>query len=182
MIMASVIEGPKLAMKARTTSTSLFQQCQQLYDRLSSIPNYSKRFIQPFHAVPDQSSTTGSPSNFQILWNSFRQGASLCFLLELYSPNSIENVNDLPRDMHLLDYTAFTTNDCKANVYKVLVASRQKLGLQESELFSLSELYRDETQGFIKVSRISALRLILILFNRYFVQWKSFSKSLNQLG
>ena len=40
---------------------------------------------------------------------------------------------------------------CKDNVYHFILACRQELNLPEANDFSLSELYKDDTHGFVKV-------------------------------
>ncbi|KAI8340002.1 hypothetical protein BC941DRAFT_419159 [Chlamydoabsidia padenii] len=42
-------------------------------------------------------------------------------------------------------------NNCKASVYHFLVACRQQLLFPEEELFTVSDLYVDDTNGFVKV-------------------------------
>ncbi|SAM00119.1 hypothetical protein [Absidia glauca] len=42
-------------------------------------------------------------------------------------------------------------NNCKASVYHFLVACRQQLLFPEEELFAVSDLYVDDTNGFVKV-------------------------------
>lgn len=42
-------------------------------------------------------------------------------------------------------------NNCKASVYHFLVACRKQLLFPEEELFTVSDLYVDDTNGFVKV-------------------------------
>jgi cell division control protein 24 len=43
---------------------------------------------------------------------------------------------------------------CKDNVYHFILACRQELNLPEASDFSISELYKDDTHGFVKVCDI----------------------------
>ncbi|ORZ15329.1 hypothetical protein BCR42DRAFT_51753 [Absidia repens] len=53
-------------------------------------------------------------------------------------------------------------NNCKANVYHFLVACRKQLLFPEEELFAVSDLYVDDTNGFVKVVN-TVLKILQLL-------------------
>lgn len=71
-------------------------------------------------------------------------GPSLCHLVNCLKAGAITAINmpDIARD---------NPNLAKANIYYFLLACRNSLKMKEDQLFAISELYRDDTNGFLKV-------------------------------
>lgn len=85
------------------------------------------------------------------LWKCFRLGAPLCQLFNYLQPrNRLDVPNIDPWDTEILHLGKYN-NSCKASVYHFLIACRKVLGIPEEDLFTITELYRDDTSGFVKV-------------------------------
>jgi cell division control protein 24 len=100
-----------------------------------------------------------------ILWNTFRQGAALCHIANLIQADSV-TANNVTMPSEIIKQlqsseiqhpdeqglsSLFLSNKCKSNVYYFLIACRTNFNLSVNELFTLSELYKDDTNGFIRV-------------------------------
>jgi cell division control protein 24 len=94
---------------------------------------------------------TGPPSSMSdpisVLWHAFRAGG-LFLIGQLAAPSTT------PPDLDTLVQTpkGVYTNACKKAVYQFIVICKQSLGFLEEDLFSISELYKDDTNCFVKVT------------------------------
>ncbi|KAI9271781.1 hypothetical protein BDA99DRAFT_602523 [Phascolomyces articulosus] len=85
------------------------------------------------------------------LWFICRQGASLCLLFNTLKPESpIQLLNNEQQQMKP-----------KACVYHFIIACRDQLGLDQEGLFTVSDLFQDDTNGFVKV--VNTVKKILEL-------------------
>ena len=71
------------------------------------------------------------------LWFICRQGASLCLLFNTLKPESAIDISQKMKP--------------KAYVYHFSIACRDHLGLDQENLFTVSDLFQDDTNGFVKV-------------------------------
>ncbi|KAI9487999.1 hypothetical protein BDB00DRAFT_877917 [Zychaea mexicana] len=78
------------------------------------------------------------------LWSICRRGLPLCILFNALQPEKPLKVDD--RDPNLNQ-----VNTCKASVYYFLVACRNQLQFPEEDVFTITDLYSDDTNGFVKV-------------------------------
>lgn len=122
----------------KPTSISLYQTCRSILDRLSNVPEFAGIYLEP---KPEVGTPVQDPVNY--LWKCFRVGASLCHLYNATLP-----------DIELSTRTEATTsnlNACKAEVYHFLLACKNHLQFGDEDLFTISELYSENTNGFVKV-------------------------------
>jgi hypothetical protein len=73
-----------------------------------------------------------------------RRGYPLCKLYNALNPNKPLSEDRVPK--------LTMTNSCKANVYHFIVACRDQLSFPEDDMFTISDLYQDDTNGFVKVN------------------------------
>jgi cell division control protein 24 len=73
-----------------------------------------------------------------------RQGFPLCKLYNALNPEEPLAVDSDPK--------LNAVNSCKANVYHFIVGCRAKLLLAEEDMFTISDLYQNDTNGFVKVN------------------------------
>jgi cell division control protein 24 len=77
------------------------------------------------------------------LWRLCRLGSPLCTLFNALDPEHPLKVDQNP----ILN----SVNACKASVYHFIVACRKELLFPEDEMFTISDLYQNDTNGFVKV-------------------------------
>jgi cell division control protein 24 len=94
---------------------------------------------------PDSPNSSSSSSNDPLarLCCLCRRGAPLFTLFNALHTKQPLKIDPNPKLNQL--------NNCKASVYHFLVACRQQLLFPEEELFTVSDLYVDDTNGFVKV-------------------------------
>lgn len=78
------------------------------------------------------------------LWTCFRHGEALCLLVNIMVPNAIPIVHPCRKVVE-------TPKLGQTNVYNFLRACKDDLHIDSSRLFTTSDLYRDDTNAFIKV-------------------------------
>jgi CDC24 Calponin len=130
-----------------TTSTvSLYQTSIALRDRLQGVQGF-----QHFLELTEKPNSTDpdSPSEHDTLdldvvshlWRCFMLGPSLCCIYNALNPEKKLEIN---RDCTLADL-----KECKKAVYHFLVAIKDIV--PSSKLFTISDLYNNNTNGIVKV-------------------------------
>lgn len=157
--------------KPAVAGSSLYQACLALRDRLWCVPEFGETFFvqtnesSPLNDVP-QSSVVGGissapaspkPSHATVrpkvnssdpvtqLWQCFRLGAPLCWMFNKLSPR-----NELPINP---DANRSNANVCKKQVAKFIIALNHELEWDPDDIFTVSQLYLNDTNGFVKVVR-----------------------------
>lgn len=125
----------------KPTSASLYQTCRSITERLKNVPHFEMLYFRENMVENGQLSPTGDPVND--LWRCFRLGASLCHLYNATLPDIELSVRP--------GATTANLNACKAEVYHFLLACKNHLGFSGEDLFTISELYSENTNGFVKV-------------------------------
>ncbi|KAG1051761.1 hypothetical protein G6F43_006051 [Rhizopus delemar] len=123
-----------------SNGTSLYHTCRSVLEKLSVVPNME-------YYLNDDS--PNDPLNK--LWTICRRGVPLVALFNALEPN----------DPLTVDSSCTQLNECKKNVYHFIVACRNELNFKEEDLFTLSDLYKDNTNGFVKV--VNSIDIILQL-------------------
>ncbi|KAI8647226.1 hypothetical protein BD408DRAFT_479346 [Parasitella parasitica] len=139
-----------------TTSTgsgSLYHLCRSVLDKLSTIDGMQMYL---------EKDTTSDP--LSKLTKICRQGFPLCTLY-----NALKPVKPLSVDT---DPNLNALNSCKANVYHFIVACIRDLSVPEEEMFTISDLFQDDTTGFVKVVN-TINRLLLLLEDRGIITVRS---------
>jgi cell division control protein 24 len=139
-------KSPK-AEKQDRIFVSLYERTMALIAKLYSLPDFE------FYLFPDgvdallQGDSVPVIDPIAILWHCFRLGAPLCHLLNLLQPKTLLDVPDVSG---LTTYT----NICKKCIYKFLIEMKNELKIPEEELFSISDLYKDDTNGLVKIIEV----------------------------
>ncbi|SNX82107.1 related to CDC24 - GTP/GDP exchange factor for Cdc42p [Melanopsichium pennsylvanicum] len=156
-----------IANKQAVAGSSLYQACLNLRDRLYCVPGFGEAYLDEMMAgsatSPSTSSdplspTAGSPTSptgapirkpscdpVTQLWQCFRLGSPLCALFNTMNPQVELPVNP--------DANRSNANACKAQVMKFIIALKQNLGWDPDDIFTVSQLYLNDTNGFVKVVR-----------------------------
>ncbi|KAF9352708.1 hypothetical protein BGX34_012019 [Mortierella sp. NVP85] len=130
------------------SGVSLYQACLNLMDRLSGVPDF-EQYLDPelLLSVQAGSSSTMSVNDpVSQLWVLFRLGTPLACIFNGLRPTK-------PLEVNNTNLTLSNINTCKASVFRFLVGCRQELQFKDEDLFTISELYQDDTNGFVKVIR-----------------------------
>lgn len=114
-------------------TTSLYHSCCSIIEKLLLVPDIENYIVFTAENIDS------NPLNK--IWDICRQGIPLAALFNALNPRI-----PIP-----IDRSSTRLNDCKKNVYHFIVSCRQDLLLKEEELFTLSDLYKDSINGFIKV-------------------------------
>lgn len=155
-----------IANKPAVAGGGLYQSCIVLRERLWCVPGFGDRYLaehaeilrpQPTGAsfLEGSSSTPVSAYNDPVtqLFDVFRLGTSLCHLYNLTSPPT-----PLPTD---LGETGSSANACKKLVAKFIMALQHEMGFDADEMFTVMQVYRENTNDWVKVSsrwRIHAVK------------------------
>lgn len=156
-----------IANKQAVAGSSLYQACLNLRDRLYSVPGFGEAYLDELSASsavssisnPDPlspsarspTSPTDAPTRkassdpVTQLWQCFRLGSPLCALFNTMNPDVELPVNP--------DANRSNANACKAQVMKFIIALKEKLGWDPDDIFTVSQLYLNDTNGFVKVVR-----------------------------
>ncbi|KAI8082502.1 uncharacterized protein B0P05DRAFT_468116 [Gilbertella persicaria] len=157
---------PSISITNKPSSgTSLYHTCRSVLDKLALVEGMSYYLeFENLNLVQSSSgssvissesgSTSSSTSNDPLskLWDLCRRGAPLATLFNALNPDEPLKI-DFTQNQQV--------NECKKTVYHFIVACRNQLKFNEEDLFTLSDLYKDNTNGFVKV--VNTIDLILQL-------------------
>jgi hypothetical protein len=137
--------------------TSLYHKCRSVLDKLSLVEGMT--YYLDFENLcliqsssgssiisTESSSTTNSTNSndpLTKLWELCQRGAPLATLF-----NALNPIEPLKMDFG----SSQQLNECKKTVYHFIVACRNQLNFKEEDVFTLSDLYKNNTNGFVKVS------------------------------
>ncbi|KAF9079886.1 hypothetical protein BGX29_006167 [Mortierella sp. GBA35] len=126
---------------------SLQASCLNLIDRLAGVPDFNQ-FLDPALLLQLQANSiweTTPNDPVSQLWILFRLGTPLaCVLNSVQPPNQQVNIDNG-------DLSFANINTCKERVFHFIVACLQDLQFTHDNLFTISELYHDNPEGFLKV-------------------------------
>lgn len=142
----AAVEQPPPPLTRGNSVVSLYQSCLNLIERLSGVPDFedylNPEILQNTQAGSPSSSGPNDPVNQ--LWVLFRLGSPLACIFNGLRPREPLKINNADNNLS-------NVNACKATVFRFLVGCRQELQFSEENLFTISELYQDDTNGFVKV-------------------------------
>ena len=120
--------------------SSLYQICMNLRLRLGSVPGFEGHIAE---MEEEEADTPDAIDPVTLMWNSLRRGYPLMTIYNALRPAKMLNVDtskvkekDLP----------------KAATFKFLQACMSDLKFAPSECFLITDLYGEDTTGFVKVS------------------------------
>lgn len=137
----SPIVSDSITNKQATQKASIYHTCRSVLNALGYVPG--------FEVFMDTIDTVGiEPSDpLTKLWHICKQGASLCYLYNTLQPEKPIEVKT----------TKSEANKSKACVYHFIVKCRDELHFAEDTLFTISDLYQNDTNKFVKVQAIDRL-------------------------
>jgi cell division control protein 24 len=142
--------------KPAVAGSSLYQACLALRDRLWCVQGFGENYLSEALSTPSTPATP-SPSASEPaasrpissfdpvtqLWQLFRLGAPLCALFNHLKPNTALTINP--------DANRSNANECKKQVAKFIIALQNELQWDPDDCFTVSQLYLNDTNGFVKV-------------------------------
>ncbi|KAG0038713.1 hypothetical protein BGZ83_003023, partial [Gryganskiella cystojenkinii] len=144
-ISPTFVDQPPPPLSRGNSVVSLYQSCLNLLERLSGVPDFEE-YLNPDLLQTTQAGTpSGSSPNDPVnqLWKLFRLGSPLACIFNGLRPLE-------PLEINSADNKLSNVNACKALVFRFLVACRKELQFSEDDLFTITELYQDDTNGFVK--------------------------------
>ena len=87
----------------------------------------------------------------KILWALFRQGGTLCYILNLLMKNAISYIEPLNFQQQSPD---FDSKSCKMNVFNFLQACQEDFFIPVDQLFSVSEIYKDDSTVLLRTIKL----------------------------
>ena len=130
-------------------SSSLFQICVSLRQRLLGVPGFSESLIE------EEEDADEDTDPVTLLWRTFRRGYPLMLLYNALRP-------DRPL---VLPANVREDKRGKAATFKFLQACLADLKFPQEEMFIITDLYGDDTTGFVKVAKV-VNRVLDILVQR----------------
>lgn len=121
-------------------SQSLFQICVNTRQRLRGIPECDDALLQEEEDAHEHNEDADPVT---LLWRTLRQGFPLMALYNAFNPAQPLSV----------DPNKITKRDQAASM-KFLTACIRELKFPMTEMFTISELYGEDTTGFVKVTRV----------------------------
>lgn len=85
------------------------------------------------------------------LWALFRQGGTLCYILNLLMKNAISYIEPLNFEQQSPD---FDSKSCKMNVFNFLQACQEDFFIPSDQLFSVSEIYKDDSTVLLRTIKL----------------------------
>lgn len=134
-------------------SSSLFQICVALRQRLLGVPGFSD-FLEA-----EEEDADDDTDPVTLLWRTFRRGHPLMLLYNALCPTKPLSLPDDVRE----------EKRGKAATFKFIHACITDLRIPQDELFIITDLYGDDTTGFVKVARV-VNRVLDVLVSRGLVE------------
>ncbi|KAK3826642.1 MAG: CDC24 calponin-domain-containing protein [Linnemannia elongata] len=125
---------------------SLYQSCLNLIERLAGVPDFEQYLDQDLlHHLQADSAWGASTPNDPVtqLWILFRLGTPLACILNGLRPHQQFNLQST-------ELSLANVNGCKEFVFHFIVACLQDFKFEKENVFTISELYHDNTNGFVK--------------------------------
>lgn len=135
--------------------SSLYERCETLRQKLLLIQGFD-RFLSRSSSIYDldvaegkENRTISDYSPVSELWACFRAAEGLCFLINYLSPGTIRDINPTEK-------AASNINLAKTNLYRFIAGLKKlmpELLDSEETSFNISDVYKDDSNGFVKVVR-----------------------------
>ncbi|KAJ3272590.1 hypothetical protein HDV01_005433 [Terramyces sp. JEL0728] len=124
--------------------TSLYERTMTLISKLYSLPDFEYYlFPEGIDALVGSGDAVPMIDPIAIIWRCFRLGAPLCHLLNQLQPKNLLSVPDLSG--------LVTQNVCKKCIFRFLIGVKEELQLSDDECFTITEIYKDDTNDLVKV-------------------------------
>lgn len=135
--------------KAGMASSSLYQNCRTVLERLYRVPGFAEGFIDPSfgdaeglsNLMEDGGVVASDPVSRSL--HTLRLGSSLCYLFNALELEHVLEVNPAATQRNL--------KACQRGTAHFIMACKQDLRWTDQDLFAIHELYGQDTNGVVKV-------------------------------
>ncbi len=138
------------------SNLSLYQQTMDLIAKLYSIPRFERYlFPEGIDVLVETAQKSGMPpipDPTAVLWHCFRLGSPLCHLFNHLHPS---HYLEVPSVEGMTTYT----NVCKKSFFHFMEGCKEQNIATVDECLNISELYKDDTNGLVKVMHLVTLVL-----------------------
>lgn len=121
-------------------NSSLYQICTGLRQRLGDVPGFEEHIVEMEEEEEDSADEPKDPVT--LMWNCLRRGYPL---MTIYNAS-------LPARPLRVDATIREDKIGKATTFKFLQACMAELKIPPHECFLITDLFGEDTTGFVKVS------------------------------
>lgn len=135
-----IVSSENVLNRVADKETSLFQICLSLRQRLLCVPNFEH------HLREEEEKADEDIDPVTLLWRTFRRGYPLVTLYNAHDPDRQLDLN--PRNVS-------DSNKAKSAAFKFLQACIDEFGLDRADCFILTDLYGEDTTGFVKVREMN---------------------------
>ncbi|MBM6387621.1 MAG: hypothetical protein JSY10_27180 [Paenibacillus sp.] len=151
-----IIANDSITNKQATGKSSIYHTCRSVLNALSCVEGFEIYF----NSQQQDNSLTLPHANDPLteLWHICLQGSSLCYLYNTLKPE---------QPIMTANKNNSAANKSKACVYHFIIACRDQLHFAEDTLFTVTELFQNDTNGFVKVMYIYIY--LLFAFCSYFI-------------
>jgi cell division control protein 24 len=148
------LPSPQALKPTNTQTGSLYHTCRSVLDRLTAVDGMTE-YLES--VVSEEQLDNCDPlSKLTLIC---RRGFPLCKLYNALNPVKKLSEDKVPK--------LTMANSCKANVYHFIVACRNDQHFPEEDMFTISDLYQDDTNGFVKVRVLPKIKWKLYFFLSY---------------
>ncbi|KAK4695829.1 cell division control protein 24, partial [Lecanoromycetidae sp. Uapishka_2] len=134
--------GQAIMNQRATADSSLYQICMNLRRRLAEVPNFEEHMAEMEEEEAENNDTLDPVS---LMWNCLRRGYPL---MTIY--NALRPRDPLDVDSNKVKKTQVG----KAATFKFLQACMENLKIPAGECFLITDLYGEDTTGFVKVTKL----------------------------
>ncbi|KAF2860635.1 hypothetical protein K470DRAFT_216659 [Piedraia hortae CBS 480.64] len=152
-VVGDVVATDNVMNSVADASSSLFQICVSLRQRLLGVPGVNQSLAD------EENRADADTDPVTLLWRTFRQGVPLMQLYNALNPKTPLTLGSNLRDDKI----------GKAATFKFLQACVNELKFPQEECFIVTDLYGDDTTGFVKVARV-VNRVLDILVQRGLIE------------
>ncbi|KAI9648774.1 Guanine nucleotide exchange factor for Cdc42p [Ciborinia camelliae] len=137
----NVIATNNIINQRADASRSLYQICLNLRQRLAQVPGFNSHFVDS----DDEDEVEEDMDPVSSLWRCLRKGTPL---VTLY--NTLQPAEPLPQP----DNKMAEPKKSKMAAFKFVEACMKDLQIPPGDVFALSDLFGDDTTGFVKVTQV----------------------------
>ncbi|KAF7902305.1 hypothetical protein EAF00_002208 [Botryotinia globosa] len=137
----NVIATNNIINQRADASRSLYQICVNLRQRLAQVPGFNGHFVDS----DDEDEAEEDMDPVSSLWRCLRKGTPLVMLY-----NTLQPAEPLP----LPDNKMAESKKSKMAAFKFVEACMKDLQIPPGDVFALSDLFGDDTTGFVKVTQV----------------------------